>query len=209
MLRGGSWLNAADFVRAANRLSVLPDFEGGEVGFRCARDYAPGDTVAPSPAPTPTATPAPLGFTPVTYNDQWTPVFREFGGMEMALVPAGCFHMGDLSGAEQPGDGGRQCFDEPFWIGRYEVTQAQYHGCVRGWCGADLPRTGVSWFSADNFCREQGLRLLTEAEWEYAARGPDNLWYTWGNRFVPDYVVYGVNDIVGLQPVASHAGDLS
>jgi formylglycine-generating enzyme required for sulfatase activity/serine/threonine protein kinase len=44
------------------------------------------------------------------------------------------------------------------------------------------PINCVDWEMADKFCRERGGRLPTEAEWEFAARGPDGRKFPWGDE---------------------------
>jgi formylglycine-generating enzyme required for sulfatase activity len=88
-------------------------------------------------------------------------------------------------------DAHQQCFDEPFWIDRYEVTNRQYGSCGT-YCGDDLPRESVNWFDARDFCASRGARLPTEREWEYAARGVSNWVYPWGNEFVSSNARYGL-----------------
>ena len=148
----------------------------------------------------------PLGFpgNPVTANDQWSPEIRGFAGVEMALVPAGCFTIGsttkEIDAAFAQCRDSRKwrvceqfwyfdeapqievCFQEPFWIDVNEVTNEQF-GTPGSFLDDDLPRQIVTWFEAVEHCEARGARLPTEAEWEYAARGPDGLLYPWGNAF--------------------------
>jgi formylglycine-generating enzyme required for sulfatase activity len=103
--------------------------------------------------------------------------------IEMVYVPGGSFLMGspeseaNRRSAEGPQ---RQVTVPSFYIGKYEVTQAQW-GAVMGGNPSksksdDLPVETVSWEDAKEFCRKlsqmagEEYRLPTEAEWEYACR---------------------------------------
>lgn len=136
-------------------------------------------------------TPLPVGYTgnPVTHNADWTSQYQTFDGYEMALVPVGCFMMGSTNGQADETPVNKQCFNQPFWMDRYEITNRQY-GSTGTYKGDQRPRDSVTWFEARDFCASRNARLPSESEWEYSARGPDDLIYPWGNTFLSDNVAY-------------------
>lgn len=168
------------------------------------QEPTPTDTQAPTPTPYPTTEPTltalQMAGRPVYRNSDWTPVEQNINGVPMVLVPAGCFNMGgDLSEDEDPIH--QQCFDTPFWIDKYEITRTAYQQCVnagaceellsyRGLEVNDRPITYISWLQTDAYCRWRGAYLPDEREWEYAARGPDSLKYTWGDTWEEGYAIY-------------------
>ncbi|MBZ0317961.1 MAG: SUMF1/EgtB/PvdO family nonheme iron enzyme [Anaerolineae bacterium] len=157
---------------------------------------------------TPTEEEVAIGFDPVEKNADWQVIRWNFDGVDMVLVPSGCFLMGDDNGSLEQQPAYRICFERPFWIDKTEVTNGQY-GSSGYWSGDQRPRETILWSEAVTYCANRGGRLPTEAEWEYAARGPDNLIYPWGNDFVAENTVYLENSNAQTSDVGSRQSGVS
>jgi formylglycine-generating enzyme required for sulfatase activity len=162
---------------------------------------------------------------------------------EMVFVQAGSFRMG--SPESEPGrwedEGPRHVVTvaESLAVGVYEVSYAEWDACVAdggcqhrpddyGLSRGNRPVTDVSWEDAQQFVSwlgrktGKGYRLLSEAEWEYVARGGTNTARYWGEQsdrqcryangaddaakqLFPDWVVVTCNDgYIDLAPVGTY-----
>ena len=184
-----------------------------------ARPAAAAPTQTPHPSETPSQT-SPATPTSPPDNATTAPPTTPASPAGMALIPAGFFQMGSEAETfyEAPV---HPVLLDAYYLDLYEVTNAQYQACVAaGACSesrrrnsftrdgysqdpafAGYPVIGVTWDQAQAYCAWAGRRLPTEAEWEYAARGPQNWRWPWGNDFDLLRLSAGERD---TQPVGSY-----
>lgn len=169
-----------------------------------------------------------FSFEVVTVNDRGKEIDRRPGQasylreelakgvfLDMVLIPGGTFWMGAAEGEleateyEKPR---HQVTIEPFYMGKFTVTQAQWKAIANlpkinrdlevdpsHFKGASRPVERVSWDDAIEFCdrlsRKTGnqYRLPSEAEWEYACRAGTTTSFHFGETITPELVNYDGN----------------
>lgn len=130
-------------------------------------------------------------------------VFRDCPACpQMVVIPPGSFLMGSPESDKDARDNERPqhkvTITKPFAVSRFEVTFAEWNACIdaggcahrpsdSGWGQGARPVMNVSWDDITtqylpwlNRVTGQAYRLLTEAEWEYAARAGTTTRYSWG-----------------------------
>jgi len=127
----------------------------------------------------------------------------------MVVIPAGSFDMGSPENAQ-----GRRTHEgpqhlvtivKPFAVSKLEATWDEWTACIdfgdcahasqANWGGGIRPVINVTWEEVQRYVRwlskltGKTYRLLTEAEWEYAARAGTYTAYSWGNGRNPMWAV--------------------
>lgn len=141
------------------------------------------------------------------------------GEIDMVRIPSGEFMMGS---AEHADEAKHRVVLDAYLIDKYETSNARYkqfmqatsHPAPAYWDDPRLnkpeqPVVGVSWTDAVAFCKWEGKRLPTEAEWERAAKGPDgDNHYPWGHHLDQKKANYGQN-VGHTMPVDSYPEGVS
>jgi formylglycine-generating enzyme required for sulfatase activity/predicted ATPase len=146
--------------------------------------------------------------------------------LEMVAIPGGTFQMGSPQGEgfdnEKPQ---HKVSIEPFFMGKYPITQAQWHAIMSRTDLTDLrvinlnpayfkdfsdsehrPVERVNWYQAKEFCARlskltgQYYRLPSEAEWEYACRAGTQTPFHFGETLTDQVANYRASEIYANEP---------
>jgi formylglycine-generating enzyme required for sulfatase activity len=142
--------------------------------------------------------------------------------LEMVLIPAGSFMMGspdsekDRSNDEGPQH--RVTISKPFYMGKFEVTQAQWQAVMgsnpSNFKNCDnCPVERVSWNDAQEFIKKLNAlndgftyRLPSEAEWEYACRAGTTTAFSFGDSLSSTQANFNGNYPYGNAPKGEYKG---
>ena len=147
--------------------------------------------------------------------------------LRLKKIPPGLFIMGSPENAkdrisddeaERSGSFGserqqKMVVPEHYYIGLYEVSEAQYQAVLKerpSKAGPNYPVENMTWHDANRFCREASkitgrkVRLPTEVEWEYACRAGTTTIYNTGDRLLSSQASFSKDgSIRDLLPVGS------
>jgi len=143
-------------------------------------------------------------------------------GGGMIFVTGGKFTMGYGGASDLDGPSHREEVDS-FYIDEKEVTFGEFKEFVErtgyrsegDWnryysAGKEqYPVVGVTWNDASAYARDQGKRLPSEKEWEYAARGNKEVDYVWGREWNSNFANTKEAGVGRAELVGSRAKDIS
>jgi formylglycine-generating enzyme required for sulfatase activity len=127
---------------------------------------------------------------------------------QMVVIPAGEFTMGSPPSEQGAEAQHRVTIAAPFAVSKFEITFEQWDTCLNeggcsgyrpddeGWGRGERPVINVSWQDAQAYAnwlsRKTGkpYRLLSESEWEYAARAGTTTPFSHGNSVSPNAANY-------------------
>jgi len=144
---------------------------------------------------------------PYSKTDWAKELVHEATGIELVFIPSGKFLMGSPVSEEVRSKDETQhevTINQSFYMGKYEVTQGEWQKVMgnnpSNFKGSDrLPVEMVSWNDCRAFLVKAGggLRLPTEAEWEYACRAGTRSPFNGGETISTDEANYAGNYVYG------------
>ena len=175
--------------------------------------------VVPKAKPSPPVRPA-VGVFPSKYKPGDT--FKDCDECpKMVVVPAGSFRMGDLNGGGEKNERPvrRVAIPQPFAVGKFEVSQAQWRAVMGNnpsrFKGNNRPVEKVTWDDVKVYLNKLNrrlnltikldrYRLLSEAEWEYAARAGTTTKYHFGDTISKSQARWDSSTDEGTNKVGSY-----